>query len=89
MEQGSALGQERRVDIISWDWGQHCGLLRKFLLHSETGRHVRRFGESRVFSIVCYFLRSDVPTVQLIALLKRSCSGTNKGPRHLYVTMCG
>jgi len=31
----------------------------------------------------------DLPAVQLIALIKRSCSGSNKGPRHLYVTMCG
>ena len=33
--------------------------------------------------------RPDQTAVQVLALLKRSCLRTGKGPRHLYVTMCG
>ena len=37
----------------------------------------------------CCGCRPDQTTVQVVALLKRSCLRTGKGPRHLYVTMCG
>ena len=102
-DQGPALGQEGAADPRRgqterpgiWpgdDWGQikHCWILRTILLHSETGAHV-----SHLYLNISYsdhiepFFRPDLPTVQLIAMFKRSCTGTNKGPRHLYVTMCG
>ena len=61
-----------------------------FLRNKEMCVHGFQFVEGKLkFS----FPRSD-PSVELIAEIKRSCSGNtatgnSKGPRHLYVTMCG
>ena len=46
--------------------------------------------EERFFLLftVLSFSRSDTADMELIALIKRTCTGS-KGPRHLFVTLCG
>ena len=40
---------------------------------------------------VLLFFRSDTASMELRALIKRACTGSkgSKGPRHLFVTLCG
>ena len=50
------------------------------------------WGKEKSFFILFYqqflFFRFNMADMELIALIKRTCTGS-KGPRHLFVTLCG
>ena len=73
-----------------WEWVWTKWLfwrIWKVLLYQERGHGVRRC--FLFFSLhFSSSFRSDTADMELIALIKRTCTGS-KGPRHLFVTLCG